>query len=432
MKKRVWTRLTAAAVMLCMVVAMLTTTALAYKVAYRDGELTLSASAVGSSSYTVSYSATLNMPEDLAEAAVAALDKENMRNLRFTCYLDDALLAQATSVSSYAVAFSGSEIYKEVSRAATSSGVSITYRLTDSVLAKWKTETAKNVKAELMKTVTMSCSGTATSAQINTALASGNPIAVNGRIEIKLGGTLLSTVYGSTTMTVTTTGASAEPGAVSDPAVTGVSTLLNSDDHVAFMNGDSAGTFRPDDYILRSEVAQMFYNLLRDKNVPTTVSFSDVSDGVWYADAVRALASLGIIKGVGDNKYEPNRYITRAEFTAICARFAKASATGRSFDDVPETHWAYKDIMTASYYGWIYGVGGNNFAPNRNISRAEAATIVNRMLGRLGDKEKIDAGAGTRFPDVSDAHWAWYNIVEASTNHGFTINAARTEETWTA
>lgn len=55
--------------------------------------------------------------------------------------------------------------------------------------------------------------------------------------------------------------------------------MLNTDDHAAFMQGDESGNFRPDAYIQRCEVAQMLYNLLRDKNVTAAVSFDDVDDG---------------------------------------------------------------------------------------------------------------------------------------------------------
>ena len=72
----------------------------------------------------------------------------------------------------------------------------------------------------------------------------------------------------------------------------------------------------------------MFYNLLLDKDVPVTVTFTDVPDSAWYADAVNTLASLGMINGVGDNKFEPERSITRAEFTAIAMRFARMPTPG--------------------------------------------------------------------------------------------------------
>ena len=60
--------------------------------------------------------------------------------------------------------------------------------------------------------------------------------------------------------------------------------------------------------------------------------------------------------------------------------------------------------------GWVVGSGTGKFNPNASITRTEAAAIVNRMLGRLGDFDTIDAGAGRRFPDVSATFWGFYDI----------------------
>lgn len=124
------------------------------------------------------------------------------------------------------------------------------------------------------------------------------------------------------------------------------------------------------------------------------------------------------------------RAIKRCEFAAICSRFAQAATGGPTFTDVPASHWAYKNINTCAAYGWINGVGDGTFQPDRTISRAETATMVNRMLGRLGAQTAIDAGLGRKFPDVTTAHWAWYQIGEATAGHNYTVNSDRTQETW--
>ena len=175
----------------------------------------------------------------------------------------------------------------------------------------------------------------------------------------------------------------------------------------------------------------MFYNLLLEKDVPITVKFKDVPEDMWYAKAVNTLASLGMIQGVGDGMYAPDRAITRAEFAAIATRFAKETTAAKTgFVDVPETHWAYEYINVAVSYGWVNGYGGNRFGPDDLITRAQAATMTNRMLGRLCDREAIDRGEGRSFPDVTYSHWAWYQIAEATTEHDFTISEDYTSETW--
>lgn len=201
-----------------------------------------------------------------------------------------------------------------------------------------------------------------------------------------------------------------------DPAETGVAAVLDTDSHIAFMIGDDEGMFRPNDNINRAEVSMIFYRLLREKTVEQSASFADVSSQAWYAEAVETLAAIGIVKGVGENTFEPMRSITRAEFAAICARFAKALVGGKTFADVND-HWAAEEISTAAFYGWIYGYEDGTFAPDKPITRQEAAAIVNRMLYRLGDQIAIDDGHTKEFPDVTDNMWSWYEIAEATYNH---------------
>ena len=196
------------------------------------------------------------------------------------------------------------------------------------------------------------------------------------------------------------------------------------------MVGDDKGNFRPEAPVTRAEVAQIFYNLLSNKDVPITTTFADVPANQWYAKAVNTLASLGILSGVGDNRYEPNRMITRAEFAVIAVKFTNSVQTDSNFVDVPKSHWAYGSISTAAAYGWIAGVGDNMYAPSRAIKRVEAATIVNNMLGRKGDHDKIDAGLCRQFPDVSATHWGRYHIAEATTAHQPCFDEHRSVETW--
>ena len=220
---------------------------------------------------------------------------------------------------------------------------------------------------------------------------------------------------------------------VADPDDTGVSGWLNTEDHMAYLAGYPDGAFGPDRNMTRAEAAQMFYNLLLDKDVTTTVTFADVDDGAWYAEAVHTLASLGILNGVGDNRYEPERAITRAEFTAIAMRFAKAPAGGETrFTDVHESDWFYADVAGAVQYGWIEGYGDGTFRPGSSITRAEVTAIVNRMLGRRADTAFLAAHAEdlTAFTDLTSRHWAWETIMEAANGH--TWDKRGGAEVWTA
>ena len=69
----------------------------------------------------------------------------------------------------------------------------------------------------------------------------------------------------------------------------------------------------------------------------------------WYREAVVTLADKGIITGYADSTFRPGQPITRSEFAAIAARFAKASTDkALSFPDVPANHWAFYDVVEAS------------------------------------------------------------------------------------
>ena len=181
-----------------------------------------------------------------------------------------------------------------------------------------------------------------------------------------------------------------EDEAVADPDDTGVSDWLNTSEHIQYLSGYGGGMFGPADNMTRAQVAQMFYNLLNNKNVAITASFSDVSSDAWYAEAVNTLASLGIVTGEGNDRYAPDRSISRAEFTAIAMRFADLATGGENvFSDVAENTWYYDYVVGSIQYGWINGYSDGTFRPENTITRAEVTTIVNRMLGRSADRTFI-------------------------------------------
>ena len=219
--------------------------------------------------------------------------------------------------------------------------------------------------------------------------------------------------------------------AVADPDQTGVSGWLNDTDHDAYLTGYPDETFGPDRNMTRAEVAQMFYGLLRDKDVEITVHFDDVPADAWYATAVNALASLGMVSGVGGNLYDPGRSITRAEFATIAMAFAQRPDAGRStFADVAAGDWFHDYVVSATYYGWVGGYPDGTFRPHNTITRAEVTTIVNNMLNRAADVDYVDDHRDELrdFTDLTDQHWGFYQIMEATNSHDYTRSGWR--ESW--
>lgn len=199
---------------------------------------------------------------------------------------------------------------------------------------------------------------------------------------------------------------------------------LNTDDHFAYIIGYPDGTVQPGGEITRAEVATIFFRLLkddvRDRYFTKTNNFSDVSRGAWFNNPVSTMATLGIVKGYPDGTFRPNEPITRAEFAAIAARFDESSRYGETrFTDVTG-HWAIREIAKAYNNGWIKGYPDNTFRPNRNITRAEAMTLINRVLNRAPETEKDLLNNMNKWPDNMDVD-AWYYLAvqEATNSHDY-------------
>lgn len=217
-----------------------------------------------------------------------------------------------------------------------------------------------------------------------------------------------------------------------NPDDTGVSDWLNTKEHLAYLAGYPGGTFGPDQNMTRAEAAQMFYNLLLEKDVEITVEFEDVPADAWYAKPVNTLASLGILSGVGNGRFDPERSITRAEFTVIAMKFANTSGGGVNiFSDVNEDDWFYSAVVDSTQYGWINGYPDGTFRPEATISRAEVTVIVNHMLGRAADRPYVIAHEEelNTFGDVNRGHWGYFHVAEATNAHEYHTEDGT--ESWT-
>ena len=212
-----------------------------------------------------------------------------------------------------------------------------------------------------------------------------------------------------------------------------VPTGLNGDDHYAYIVGYPDSTVRPQNGITRAEVATIFFRLLTDEtrnaNSTKSNSYSDVAAGAWYNHAVSTLSAMGIVKGDSQGKFNPNAPITRAEFAAIAARFDdKANTTAVDFSDIA-SHWAKDEISAAANNGWINGYTDGTFRPNNKITRAEAMTLVNRVLKRLPETVEDLHNDMIKWSDNSDTS-AWYYLAvqEATNSHYYDLKENKHEK----
>ena len=215
---------------------------------------------------------------------------------------------------------------------------------------------------------------------------------------------------------------------------TGVPDKLNGDDHFAYVIGYPDGKVHPKGNISRAETATIFFRLLkadiRDGNLTADNEFSDVSDGQWHNKAVSTMAKLGIVKGRRADRFDPDASITRAEFAAICARFnTKPVENSGSFSDI-SGHWAENEIERAAAFGWISGYPDGTFHPDARITRAEAMTMINRVLCRMPQSESDLLDSMVTWPDNEPSDWHYLAVQEATNSHDFN-RQGEVGESWT-
>ena len=209
---------------------------------------------------------------------------------------------------------------------------------------------------------------------------------------------------------------------------------LFTDDHYAYIVGVPGGTVRPNDSMTRAGVATIFFRLLkdsvRDANLLTGCTYTDVPDGHWANTAISTMTGLDIVRGYDAAAFGPGDPITRAQFAAICARFDTGKSNGsRTFSDI-KGHWAKAYIERAAELGWISGFQDGTFRPDAYITRAQAVTMINRMLNRVPEDPSDLLPGMNVWPDCRPGDWFYLAIQEATNSHDYRRKAG-SYETWT-
>ncbi len=230
-----------------------------------------------------------------------------------------------------------------------------------------------------------------------------------------------------------------DPPADDDDDTVYVPNWLNTTDHFAYLIGYEDGEIKPENNITRAEVATIFFRLLTDdaraRFWSSENDYTDVATDSWYNNAVSTLSNMGIINGYDDGTFQPNASITRAEFTAIATRFFDYTADyDGAFNDVASGSWYADYVQEAVDMGLVDGYPDGGFHPNSYITRAEAVTIVNRVLNRVPHEDYLlSTRVMNTWPDNVYGAWYYADMQEATNSHDYDwirVSGERVEE-WT-
>lgn len=130
-------------------------------------------------------------------------------------------------------------------------------------------------------------------------------------------------------------------------------------------------------------------------------SVSDDLNGHWAEAAMRKCVQDGLLRGYDDGTYRPERPVTRAEFASLVNRaFQLTDTADISFKDLPQSNWAHREIAAAVKAGYVKGYEDGSFRPNKNVTREEAASMVAALL-ELDVEASVQSDATNKFADAA-------------------------------
>ncbi len=140
----------------------------------------------------------------------------------------------------------------------------------------------------------------------------------------------------------------------------------------------------------------------------STNSFIDVNKSDWFYDCVMTLAERNIISGMGNSVFAPDKNVSRAQFATILANLAGAnlSSSETPFNDVEKDAWYAKAVAWAYNSGIVNGKSETEFAPNDNVSRQDMAVMIKRYVENVAKITLVESNVQAEFAD--DVHIAAY------------------------
>ncbi|MCM3136305.1 S-layer homology domain-containing protein [Paenibacillus polysaccharolyticus] len=180
-----------------------------------------------------------------------------------------------------------------------------------------------------------------------------------------------------------------------------------------YIRGYADGRFQPERFVTRAEMATLITRVQDTSSASMETSFTDVKAGQWAYDSISAATKAGYFKGYTDGSFKPEQGMTRAEIANVLQHLLKGeqavtSEAMATFTDVKQ-HWAQEAIARLDAAGVLTGYTDGTFRPEKLVSRAEAVTMINKLIGL-----QPAATALKSWSDVPDTHWAYQAIQAAS------------------
>ena len=206
--------------------------------------------------------------------------------------------------------------------------------------------------------------------------------------------------------------------------------------HIGYINGYPDGSVQPEGDITREEITAILYRITNhqyEKPFATTGEvFPDVNMGRWSIHDIEYMADKEVVYGYPDGEFKPTRSLTRAEFAALIFRFTGTEQADikSPFTDLDEAHWAYNEILALTDNGLIEGYPDKSYKPEDNITRAEAMTVINKLLGRKPLESYVKSLEFNPFNDLFEDKWYYVTVLEATITHNYWLDNNGYEYLW--
>lgn len=167
---------------------------------------------------------------------------------------------------------------------------------------------------------------------------------------------------------------------------------------------------QPGKYYIRLSANQAFNYQMYQLEVESHVIVSGLKDiaGHWAEEWIVDLKEKHLMDGYDDGYFYPDQNITRAEAASVIAKLVPVNGSSDpNFSDVSESHWAYRDIALVTNAGIFTGYPDGSFQPEKPLTRVEMTILMAKLLG-FSDELEAETSP---FSDITNEHWAFSYVI---------------------